>query len=137
MPAANIAVLYWTASTIMWGKVSADTDAEITALQAFYASDPNTSVLLIPRVQPFDDASCKAAITLASGKATRDDTCAVVDALNNVVSVIKADPAMNAAPAGHALVTCPPGTVVGATHNPLTKIFTNPIVAAVLKTRGA
>lgn len=127
MAAQNIALLYWTASTIMWGKIVADTDAQIAAVQAFYQNDPNTSVLLAAANNPRDDASCRAAIAQATGKPVPDDTCAVLDLTNTVVSLIKADAAMNAAPQGQTLVNCPHGTAVGATYNPLTKLFTNPV----------
>lgn len=128
MPATNIAVLYWTGSTIMWGKVVADTDAEIAAVQAFYQSDSNTSVLLLPSSQPYDDTTCRAAIVAATGKPTPDDICAVIDGTSTVVDIVKADPAMNQAPLGHTLVACPVTTARGDSYNALTKVFTNPVV---------
>jgi hypothetical protein len=94
MPAAQVAILYWTASTIMWGKIVADTDAEIAALQQFYAKDPNTSVLLIDARSARDDASCRAAIAQITKTPTPSDRCAVLDKNNSVVAVIKADPTM-------------------------------------------
>src|SRR5579863_4573023 len=99
MPASHVAVYYYTASTLMWGKTVADTDAEIAAIQAHYATDPNTSVLLLPRNQPYDDATCIAAIAAHTGKVAPSPRCAVhatPDALNNeaVVDIILADPSM-------------------------------------------
>ncbi len=99
MAASNIAILYWTASTIMWGKVVADTDAEIAYVQANL--QPGTSCLLIPAGPPYDDDACRAAIARSTGKPTPHGICDVIGPDGSIVGAIHVDHTMNDATISH------------------------------------
>lgn len=126
MTAATAIIVYATQSKILRYKITADTDAEIQAAQKLFQPQPGESFLILPG-PPYDDQTCKLAIQQATGVVPPDDRCAMVDGNNTVVAILKADLALCSFP-GQTLV--PSATAaLGATYNPQTKLFINPVVA--------
>lgn len=94
--ATQLIVIYATGSKILRRKIIPDDDLQL----AVHQPGPGESRLLLPRTQPHDEASCRAAITSATGVIPPSGRCCIVDAAGNVVGVCNADPELDTHPAG-------------------------------------
>ena len=105
--ATQLAVFYATGSKILRRKVIPDNDAQL----ALHQPGPGERRLLMPLDQPFDDASCRAAIAAATGATPPSGRCCIVDAMGNVIGVCNADPALDTHPLGRLVAhdTAAPG----------------------------
>jgi hypothetical protein len=94
--ATQLAVFYATESKILRRLVIPDDDARLERLVV----PPGESVLRMPLDRPHDEASCPAAIAVATGVAPPSGRCCVVDGSGLVIAVCNADPALDAHPQG-------------------------------------
>ncbi len=95
------AYVYATISGILRQIVVPGINETVTLL-----GQPGETVVVQAGGSPIDEASIRAAITIAIGKPIASDHCAVVDNTNKVVSVIRCDPALDAV-SGRTLVQHP------------------------------
>src|SRR6266487_4191265 len=95
----QLAVFYATDSKILRRKVVPDDDAQLANLTV----PPGESIMLLPLSEPYDDASCRAAIAAATGSVAPSGRCCVTDGAGNVVGVCNADPALDNHPQGQLL----------------------------------
>src|SRR5215475_9034950 len=74
-----------------------------------------------------DLASCMAAVQQATGQVSPYPRCVVIDQANKVIDYAMADPALDTHPLGALVMVSVDGIAVGATFDPLTRMFTNPL----------
>lgn len=98
--ATQLVVIYSTESKILRRKIIPDSDSQLSIHQP----GPGESRLFISLSQPYDDASCRAAIAMTTGVTPPSGRCCVVDGSGKVVGVCGADPALDPAPPGTSLV---------------------------------
>jgi hypothetical protein len=94
--ATRLVVIYATRSKILRRKIILDDESQL----GLHQPGPGESLLLLPLSAPFDDASCRAAITAATRAEPLTVRCCIIDAGGNVVGVCNADPALDTHPAG-------------------------------------
>ncbi len=99
--ATQLAVFYATGSKVLRRKVIPDDDAQLAGL----STPAGESMLLLPLVQPFDDASCRAAIAASTGTAVPSGRCCVIDDGGNVIGICNADPALDTHPQGELVAS--------------------------------
>lgn len=145
---ATFAIIYATASK-MHRRTIADDDGQISLgtmpdgitpaivcahpklPSSFHPLDPGETALINPvppnAVSASDYSAWCTAIQVATGVTPPIITCALVDANNTVQQIIYADPAIDRAPQGFAIVQCyAPQITVGCIYNPSTQLFTTP-----------
>ena len=94
--ATQLAVFYATDSKILRRKVIPSDQAQVEVLSAA----PGESMLLLPLVRPYDDASCRAAIAAATGVTPPSGRCCIVDESGDIIDVCNADPTLDLHPRG-------------------------------------
>jgi hypothetical protein len=92
----QIAVFYATDSKILRRKVIPDDEEQLEIL----GIAPGESMLLLRISHPYDDASCRAAITAATGIAPPSGRCCIVGESGDVIGVCNSDPALDSHPQG-------------------------------------
>jgi hypothetical protein len=92
-------VIYATGSKILRRKIVLDDESQLDLHQP----GPGESLLLLPSLVPFDDASCRAAIAAATGTEPLAGRCCIIDAGGNVVGVCNANPTLDTHPAGQLI----------------------------------
>jgi hypothetical protein len=97
--ATRLVVIYATRSKILRRKIILDDESQL----GLHQPGPGESLLLLTLSAPFDDASCRAAITAATRAEPLTVRCCIIDAGGNVVGVCNADPALDTHPAGQLI----------------------------------
>jgi hypothetical protein len=95
----QLVVIYATGSKILRRTIIPDDDFQL----AVHQPGPGESRLLLPRAASHDDASCRAAIAVATGVIPPSGRCCIVDAAGTVIGVCNADPELDAHPAGRLI----------------------------------